>query len=73
MKENAGAHNSKLVPVVKKGMLHQIDEVKEDIQYWLSRPAQERIAAVTFLILQSLAEGECIDKSMVCKKRLKHK
>ena len=72
MKENAGAHNFKLVPVVKKGMLHKIDEAKEDIQYWLSRPAQERLAAVTFLVVQSLAEGECIDKSMVIKKRLKH-
>ncbi|MCF8449706.1 MAG: hypothetical protein K9G49_07520 [Taibaiella sp.] len=72
MKENAAAPNFKLVPVVAKGMLNKIDEAKEDIQYWLTRPAQERLAAVTFLVLQSLADGECIDKTMVSKKRLKH-
>jgi hypothetical protein len=48
MKKEVVAHNFKLVPVVTKGMQHDLDEAKEDIQYWLTRPIQERLAAVTF-------------------------
>lgn len=72
MKEKIAAHNFKLVPVVNKGLLNKIDEATDDIQYWLTRPAQERLAAVTFLVLQSLTENESIDKTMISKKRLKH-
>lgn len=69
---NTVAPEYKLVPVVRRGLLHKIDEEKEDIQYWLSRPSSERIAAVTFLVSQSLAKGQRIDKSVVKKRRLKH-
>lgn len=71
MKEKVAAHNFKLVPVVNKRLLNKTNEATEDIQYWLTRPAQERLAAVTFLVLQSLADDECIDKTMISKKRLK--
>ena len=47
----------RLIPVVTKGLLNKTDEAKEDVAYWLTRPVQERIAAVTFLISQSLAKG----------------
>lgn len=72
MKEKVAAHGFKLVPVVNKRLLNKIDEATEDLQYWLSRPAHERLAAVTFLVLQSLAENECIDKTLISKRRLKH-
>jgi len=37
----------KIVPVVRKALLKDIDEEYEDMLYWLSRPPHERIAAVT--------------------------
>lgn len=61
----------RLTPVVRKRNLHEIDEGKEDVQYWQSKPACERIAAVTFMISQSLKKGERMDKSIVRKRRLK--
>jgi hypothetical protein len=73
MKKEVVAHSFKLVPFVTKGMQHDWDEAKEDIQYWLTRPIQERLSAVTFLVSQSLAEGACMDKSVVNKKLLKDK
>ncbi|MEO5891076.1 MAG: hypothetical protein ABIQ31_12525 [Ferruginibacter sp.] len=60
----------KIVPVVRKAVLKDIDEEFEDIQYWLSRPAQERIAAVTRLIEATLTPGQRMDKTMVIKRRL---
>jgi len=39
----------KIVPVVRKAILKEIDEEYEDMLYWLSRPPQERIAEVTRL------------------------
>lgn len=71
MKGTGISHDFKLVPVAKKGRLSEINESKEDLQYWLSRPAGERIAAVTFLVFQSLSEGQRMDKSVVRKKRSK--
>lgn len=58
-----------IVPEVRKGRLGEIDEGKEDIQYWQSRPAIERIAAVTFLVFQSIPKGERMDKSVVVKRK----
>ena len=39
----------KIVPVVRKAVLKEIDEGYEDLLYWLSKSPQERIAAVTQL------------------------
>jgi hypothetical protein len=35
--------------VVKKGRIHDLQSAKQDLDYWLSRPPQERIAAVEYL------------------------
>ncbi len=32
--------------IVKKHRLHEYDEIKDNLEYWLSRPASERTAAV---------------------------
>ena len=58
------------VPVVSKGRLHEIDEATNDILYWLSRPVEERLAAVTFLVSQQLNEGERMDKTIVRKMKM---
>jgi hypothetical protein len=60
----------KIVPVVRKAMLKEIDEEQEDINYWLSKSPIERIAAVTMLIRQSLKPGQRMDKTFVVQKQM---
>ena len=60
----------KIVPVVRKAILKEIDEEYEDMLYWLSRPPQERIAEVTRLISHSLKPGQQMDKTLVVKRKL---
>ena len=60
----------KIVPVVRKALLKDIDEEYEDMLYWLSRPPQERIAAVTQLRSHSLKPGQRLDKTVVIKRKL---
>ncbi len=47
------------------------DQAAEDLQYWLSKTPQERIAAVTFLITQTLAPGQRMDKTKVAQIKFK--
>jgi len=60
----------KIVPVVRKAILKDIDEEYEDMLYWLSRPPRERIAAVTQLRSHSLKPGQRMDKTVVIKRKL---
>jgi hypothetical protein len=60
----------KIVPVVRKAQLKEIDESYEDMLYWLSRPPQERIAEVTRLIRLDLKPGQRMDKTFVVKTTL---
>ncbi len=63
-------YTMKIVPVVRKAKLKEIDEEYEDMLYWLSRPPQERIAEVTRLISLSLKPGQRMDKTVVIKRKL---
>ncbi|WP_295654820.1 hypothetical protein [uncultured Mucilaginibacter sp.] len=60
----------KIVPVVRKAKLKDIDEDWENLQYWLSRPVKERAAAVTKLISFSLKPDQQMDKTFVVKRKL---
>ena len=60
----------KIVPVVRKAVLEEIDEEQEDINYWFSKSPVERIAAVTGLIRQTLKPGQRMDKTFVTKRQL---
>jgi hypothetical protein len=60
----------KMVPVIKKSVLKDIDEGYEDMLYWLSKTPQERIAAVTQLRSHTLVPGQRIDKTVVIKRKL---
>jgi len=60
----------KLGVAVKKRALHSYDEEQEDVNYWLERTPQERIAAVTFIISQSLKHGERMNKQVLHKRTL---
>jgi hypothetical protein len=60
----------KIVPVVRKALLKDIDESYEDMLYWLSKTPQERIAEVTRLRSHSLKPGQRLDKTVVIKRKL---
>jgi hypothetical protein len=60
----------KIVPVVRKANLKDIDEDLENLQYWLSRPPYERVAAVTQLIQSSLKPGQQMDKTAMIRRKL---
>ena len=73
MKTIGMSEEKRLERVARKGKMKDISEGEEDVQYWLSRPAKERIAAVTFLISQFLEKDERMDKSVIRKRRAKRK
>ncbi|GAA4468801.1 hypothetical protein GCM10023093_27100 [Nemorincola caseinilytica] len=56
--------------VVRKGPMKEVAEEKEDISYWQSRPASERIAAVTLLVFGGKAGSAGIDKTIINKRKL---
>ena len=60
----------KIVPVVRKAMLKEIDEEQEDVNCWLTKTPVERIAEVTRLIRQTMKPGQRMDKTFVVKKQL---
>ncbi len=60
----------KIMPVLNKRPLNTVREQEEDLEYWLSQPARERLAAVTFLISQSLQVGQRMDKTYVIKRKM---
>lgn len=35
--------------IVKKAGMNEFSSIKEDLAYWLSKPSEERVAAVDFL------------------------
>jgi len=48
--------------VVRKTHLHNAESVKEDISYWMSLPAEERIAAVDYLREQYYGSSERLQR-----------
>jgi hypothetical protein len=62
---------TRVAPVVRSGKMHKINQDKEDLEYWLSQPAQKRAAAVTFIIAQSLKTGERMDKTAGTRRKMK--
>ncbi len=61
----------KIQPVARKMALHEANDYTHDLNYWLSRPVTERLAAVTLLVRQTLAKGQQMDKRKVVKRKLK--
>ena len=48
--------------VVKKHLLHEHNQDKEDLQYWLSKTPEERIAAIEFLRRQAHGSSERLQR-----------
>ena len=61
---------SRLIPVVKKGLLKDINTDEADLLYWLSKTVKERAAAVTSIIGHSLQPGQRLDKSHLLRRSL---
>lgn len=57
-----------IVPVIRKVQMKEADDAEHDLEYWLGKSAQERAAAVTFIISQSLAKGQRMDKTRLSRK-----
>jgi hypothetical protein len=60
----------KIVPIVRKALLKDIDEGYEDMLYWLSKTPQERMAEVTRLRSHFLKPGQRLDKTILIKRLL---
>lgn len=60
----------KIIPVVRKAVLKEIDESHEDMLFWLSKSPRERIAAVTQLRSHTLKPGQRMDKTVVIKRKM---
>lgn len=61
----------KIMAVVRKVALKEADDYEQDVNYWLDKAPVERLAAVTFLVRQSLTKGQRLDKTNLLKRRLK--
>ena len=48
--------------VVRKSSLHSLNSAKDDLLYWLSRPAEERVATVDYLRKQYYGNTERLQK-----------
>jgi hypothetical protein len=48
--------------VVRKGSLYSLNSAKDDLLYWLSRPAEERVATVDYLRKQYYGSTERLQK-----------
>jgi len=60
----------KIIPVVRKALLKDIDESYEDMLYWLSKTPQERMAEMTRLRSFSVKPGQRLDKTVLLKRNL---
>lgn len=57
-----------IATVVRKVQMKEANDEKHDLAYWLSKSVKERAAAVTFIISQSLAKGQRMDKTKLSRK-----
>ena len=53
--------------VLKRVNLKDANQLIQDMEYWLSKTPQERLAAVTFLVNQNITPGQRMDKTVVNK------
>lgn len=61
----------KIAMVVKKVKINGHDEEQQNLDYWLSRPPGERLAAATQLSSQFKKKGHLMDKTHIVKRKMK--
>ena len=52
-------------PVVNKFDMKDFNEIKQNLEYWLSRPPSERVAAVDYLRKQLYGDSIRLNKKVV--------
>ncbi|MBO9614680.1 MAG: hypothetical protein J7619_18410 [Dyadobacter sp.] len=63
--------NRKIAMVKRQFDMKTHDQANEDLEYWLTKTPQERIAAVTFLVNQQLKPGQKMDRTVFIRRKLK--
>jgi hypothetical protein len=66
-----GKMKRKIAMVRSQGDLRTSNQAGEDFDFWMSKTAIDRLAAVTFLVNQTLKPSQRMDKSLVLKKTRK--
>lgn len=61
----------RIVPIVHKIAMKDVHEKNNDLEYWLTQPAVKRLAAITFIVSQSLQDGQRMNKKIVNKQKMK--
>ena len=61
----------KIVLVSNQVDLHH-NHSEDDLNFWLSKEPQERLAAVTFLVRQNLQPNQRMDKSYTAQRKMKY-
>ena len=61
----------KIAPVVKKGLMKDIEDDDHDLEYWQSKTPNERMAAITFLVMSSIKPGTKMDRSHIVRIKMK--
>jgi hypothetical protein len=65
-------HTTRKIAMVKRQVdMKAADQVEDDLNYWLSKTPQERIAAVTFLVNQLLKPFQRMDKTVFSQRKMK--
>lgn len=54
----------RMAMVARRISMDQYDQGFEDLEYWLTKTPKERVAAVTFLVNQTLKPGQRMDKNV---------
>ena len=60
----------KMAMVANRARLHEHDEEKQNLEYWIIHTPSERLAAVTRLISATLPPGTRMDKTHIIKRKL---
>ena len=63
--------NRKIAMTFRQTTLKDSNQPKEDLKFWTTKTPKERLAAVTFLVNQSLSPQQRMNKSVVSKKSMK--
>lgn len=58
----------KIAMVGRQAHLKASGQAAEDLEFWLQKSPQERVAATTFLVKQSLRPGQRMDKAISVRK-----
>lgn len=58
MKEELAQAGRKIRKEIRKGALQELQSAQQDLSYWLSRPTEERVAAVDYLRRQHYGSGK---------------